>query len=189
MRRIFKQILAVKSEKIATFHKTIDFQNFPLCYSNGFDLFGNLLPWGFWASPWIWRYLAGSRRYPAAKLKNRVEKGPFSAKNDLWGNLRQSVPLRDIALCSKHFLSVVESTTKVLLTVWQSVHPFGCYRRISGFVLRFEIFKLIRSDLKGDLINGIKWLILIVQSWNTPCWKGFCKSFLNIISFFSFTCN
>jgi len=140
-------------------------------------------------SPWIWRYLAGRRRYSAAKLKNWGEKGPFSAKLHQFSVLWQSVPLRDRALCSKNFLFVFKCTTKVPLSVWQSINPFGFYRRISGFVLRFEIFKLIRSDLKGDLINGIKWLILIVQSWNTPCWKGFCKSFLNIISFFSFTCN
>ena len=51
VRKIFKQISAVKSGKIAIFHKTIDFQNFLLCYSNGFDLFRNVMPWGFWGSP------------------------------------------------------------------------------------------------------------------------------------------
>ena len=51
-------------------------------------------------------------------------------------NFCQAVPLRDRALFSKYFLSVLEFATKVLLTVWKSINPFGCYRRIFGFVLR-----------------------------------------------------
>ena len=42
------------------------------------------------------------------------------------------------------FLSVLEFITKVLLTVFQSVHPFGCFKRISGFVrmgyMGYEVF-------------------------------------------------
>ena len=58
-------------------------------------------------------------------------------------------------MSSKHFLSVLKITTKVLLTIWQSVHPFGCYKRIFGFVLRtvnftceLKFFTQIKSILK-----------------------------------------
>ena len=60
--------------------------------------------------------------------------GSFFSDWDL--NFCQAVPLRDRALFSKYFLSVLEFATKVLLTVWKSINPFGCYRRIFGFVLR-----------------------------------------------------
>ena len=90
-------------------------------------------------SPWIWRYLAGSLRYSAAKLKNWGEKGPFSAKLDQFSVLWQSVPLRDRAFCSKNLLFVLKCTTKVPLSVWQSINPFGFYRRISGSFFQIEI--------------------------------------------------
>ena len=48
---IFHVLSAVKSGEIVTFRKTIDFQNFHLGYSNGFDHFGKLLPWGYWGLP------------------------------------------------------------------------------------------------------------------------------------------
>ena len=94
------------------------------------------------------------RYFFPSKLKNRAEKRGKSAKLDQFSVLWQSVPLRDRAYCSKHFLSVSTFTTKVLLTIWQSVHPFGCYNRISGFVLRFEGKKLtFLIDLQVELIT------------------------------------
>ena len=86
----------------------------------------------------------------------------FSVKLHQFSKIRQTVPLTDTAYCWKHFLSVLKFTTKVLLTIWQSVHPFGCYKRISGFVLRtvdfarkLKMFAHIKSILKVVNLLGL----------------------------------
>ena len=68
--------------------------------------------------------------YKNALFSKKVWHVPFNGK--YWDIKHQS--WRDTTFCSKHFLSILEFITKVLLTVWQSVHPYECYKRISGFV-------------------------------------------------------
>ena len=59
--------------------------------------------------------------------------------------LQQSVPLRDTTLCSKHFLSVFEFVTKVLLTIWQFVR------------MPQTDFWLCRSGIHTLLANKHEW--------------------------------